>query len=83
MTTISPAPTAHLLQQWERFFMTDELTFTDAELEDCDIDGLLREASASEDAYLHALGERCARLEVLCASAERIIGDIRKGTQCR
>lgn len=83
MTTISPALTAHLLQKWERFFMTDELTFTDAELEECEIDDLLREAHASEDAYLHALGERCARLEVLCDSAAHIIDDIRKGAQCR
>ena len=85
MTTISPEPTAYLLQKWERFFMTDELTFTDAELEawDCDIGHLMCEAHASEDAYLHALGERCAHLEVLCNSAARIIDDIRKGAQCR
>ena len=58
MTTTSPAPTAHLLQQWERFFLTGEEQFTDAEFEawDCDIGHLVCEAHASEDAYLYALG---------------------------
>ena len=86
MTTISPEPTAYLLQKWERFFMTGEEQFTGAELEawECDIDHLIGEAHASEDAYLQALGERCERLAGLWDRAEQIVDDIRTGgAQCR
>ena len=96
MTTISPEPTAYLLQKWERFFMLDDTeptdieleaaTFTDAEKEiwDCDIGHLISEAHASEDAYLHALGERCERLAGAYGAAPGLIDDIRMGgAQCR
>lgn len=96
MTTISPAPTAYLLQKWERFFMLggeqstdielEAATFTDAEREawDWDIDHLIGEAHASEDAYLHALGERCERLAGAYGAAPGLIDDIRTGgAQCR
>ena len=65
--------------------MTGEESLTDAETEEweCDIDHLISEARTSEDAYLHALAERCERLAVLWDSAEHIIDAIRKGTQCR
>lgn len=86
MTTISPEPTAYLLQKWERFLMTGEEQFTGAELEawECDIDHLISEAHASEDAYLHALGERCERLAGAYDAAHGLIDDIRMGgAQCR